>query len=551
MLLALATLFLVSCKSGEPQGPTDTGTTPPDVTEDSGNAGDIDVLGTIKYAPDNYNMWDNWCVEIDGVVHLFHLKGLKSGGSYNQAEEAKRGFGHAISTDLVHWKEQDDILKVEDSDNPYDADFRYTGSAIYHEGKCYIYYTMRRWGGQRIGVAVSEDLEHWTEYEANPVLVPSGEYFITFESPDSGHSTSDKWGDTIDCRDFLVIPDPEGNGFLGYFVAAEDGDYTSPTAVVGLAHSTDLFHWEQLGIVYRPMGVSMPEMIDVFEIGGTWYMTLTTAKNNGGLNMFSDPYISRAQIYARASSARGPFVENREDNVLFGGQYSSGYSARSIWFQNQLRMMYTDSNGGNSVLSLPKNVGVNDLGYLRLFYANDLLQGLRKGSLSTGILAQPSTSFAWNTHGGVWNKSGSFMSCTTDPYSWQAAVFDSISKNMELCFRMEASSDCSSFGIVLSNTAAPAVLNDLNHILVLDRENDRVYLTDSTWELGNCRKFDFQDNREYEVRMLLIGNTVELYINGEFVFNSSIANTGRNHAGLFVNDGNISVKNLELYKLEA
>ena len=116
---------------------------------------------------------------------------------------------------------------------------------------------------------------------------------------------------------------------------------------------------------------------------------------------------------------------------------------------------------------------------------------------------------------------------------------------------MEASSDCSSFGIVLSNTAAPAVLNDLNHILVLDRENDRVYLTDSTWELGNCRKFDFQDNREYEVRMLLIGNTVELYINGEFVFNSSIANTGRNHAGLFVNDGNISVKDLELYKLEA
>ena len=156
---------------------------------------------------------------------------------------------------------------------------------------------------------------------------------------------------------------------------------------------------------------------------------MTTAKNNGGLNMFSDPYISRAQIYASASSPRGPFVENKEDNVLFGGQYSSGYSARTIMFRDQLRMMYTDSNGGNSVLSLPKTVGLNEDGYLRLFYASDLLDVLRTGSLTTNILAQPSTSFAWNTHGGVWTKSGNSMSITTDPYSWQAAIFDSISKN--------------------------------------------------------------------------------------------------------------------------
>ena len=551
MILAFVTLFLVSCNSGGPQTPdeTDAGSLPPVDTDDSGNGGS-EVMGSIQYAPDNYNMWDNWYVEIDGVVHLIHLKGLKDGVGYDQDAEAQRGFGHAISTDLVHWEEQDDILNVADSDNPYDVDFRYTGSAIYHDGKCYVYYTMRRWNGQRIGVAVSEDMENWTEYVGNPVLVPDGRYFITFESPDSGNSTSEDWP-TIDCRDFLVIPDPETDGFLGYFVASAEGAFTSPTAVVGLAYSKDLLNWEQLGIVYRPNGVSMPEMIDVFEINGTWYMTLTTAKNNGGLNMFSDPYISRAQIYASASTPRGPFVENREDNVLFGGQYLSGYSARTILFRDQLRMMYTDSNGGSSVLSLPKTVGLNEDGYLRLFYASDLLDVLRTGSLTTNILVQPSTSFAWNTHGGVWTKSGNSMSITTDPYSWQAAIFDSISMNMEMCFTMEASSTASSFGIALTNSAAPSVLNDINHLLVLDRENDRVYLTDSTWELRNCRYFDFDENTEYEVRMLLLGNTIELYINGEFVFNSSITNTGRNHAGIFANDGSMSVKDLELYKLES
>ena len=80
LILAFVTLFLVSCSSGEPQTPGETGagSLPPEVTEDPGNGGS-EVTGSIQYAPDNYNMWDNWYVEVDGVVHLIHLKGLKDG----------------------------------------------------------------------------------------------------------------------------------------------------------------------------------------------------------------------------------------------------------------------------------------------------------------------------------------------------------------------------------------------------------------------------------------------------------------------------------------
>ena len=164
-------------------------------------------------------------------------------------------------------------------------------------------------------------------------------------------------------------------------------------------------------------------MVDVFQIDGKWYMTLTTGRNNGGTDLFSDPDISRAQVWASADSPEGPFLEDPEDNVFIGGQYDSGYSSRTILFRNQLRVLYTDSNHGKSVLSLPKNVGVNAEGKLRAYYAADLLEQLRQSALDTSIAAQPYTSFAWKTRGGEWKKTGDRLSCTTDPNSWQAVLY--------------------------------------------------------------------------------------------------------------------------------
>lgn len=544
---------LCACKPDtEKEPPQEITTVEVDMTKPIENGDKIVYSGKLKYAPDHYMMWDNWTVEKDGTVYLIHLKGLIDGNLYDQEAENKRGFGLASSKDLVHWNQMDDILKVKDSANPNDVDFRYTGSAIVRNDRCYVFYTMRKWGGQRIGVAWSDDMETWTEYSGNPVLVPDPQWFISFNPSNSGYSTSSVWRDTIDCRDFLVLKDPDGEGYLGYFVASAEGIYSSsPVSVIGLARSIDLLHWTQEGIVYRPTGVSMPEMVDVFRIGSKWYMTLTTGKNNGGIDMFSDPYISRAQIYATADSPAGPFTENPEDNVVFGGQYNSGYSSRTILFRNQLRMLYTDSNNGKSVLALPKNVKVNEKGYLRTYYAEDLLKGLRTDSLSTSMAAQPFTSFGWKTHGGTWTKSGSDFRCTTDQNSWQAMLFSGTSKNLELSFTLSADSDASSLGVVLTNDTDLTDLSCLKNILVLDRRHNRVYLTDSTWELDNCRRYDFEDGTEYRVRVLLVGNTLELYINDEFVFNTGFNNLGRNRAGLFANNGTVTITDSEYYKLES
>lgn len=212
--------------------------------------------------------------------------------------------------------------------------------------------------------------------------------------------------------------------------------------------------------------------------------------------------------------------------------------------------MYTDSNNGEAVLSLPKDVAVNEEGHLRLYYAADLLENLRTGVLSDMIAVQPNTSFAWNTKGGVWKKEENIYSCTTDKNSWQSFLMRGMANNMELEFVMDAESDCSMFGIVLSSEGDGKLLHDLNHILVLDLQNNRVYLTNAEWDLANCREYEFEEKKEYHFRMILLDKTIELYIDDELVFNSGVHNTGANRAGLFVNDGSIWVRELGFYSLE-
>jgi beta-fructofuranosidase len=503
---------------------------------------------SIRYSPENYKMWDAWCVSDNDEIHLIHLKGLKEGFDYNMEEENKRGFGHAVSTDLLHWSEQEDILKVDPGKNYLDNEFRYTGSTIEYQGTYYTFYTMRKGQGQRIGVATSKDLYSWSEYDKNPVLVPDEKWFITYANENV--SNNKLWGGTVDCRDLVVVRDEEGGGFWGYFVASADRGLTAPTSVIGLAYSRDLLEWEQLGIVYEPEGVTMPEMIDVFEYNGRWYMTLTTAKNNGSIGAFSDPYITRAQIYASADSPGGPFLENKEDNVLMGGQIDSGYSSRTIDYKGKKRILYVDGNGGNSVISLPKDIGVDSEGNLRMYYSEDILKALRTEALADSIATQPNNSFAWKTKGGTWKKEDGTYSCSTDPKSWQAFLMKGISSNLELAFTVKAKSSCSSFGIVISSRGDGNALNDIDHILVVDREQNKVYLTNAQWEMKNAREYSFDEAGDYHFRMLLAGNTVELYINDEMVFNSGILNGGTNRAGLFVNDGSIWAENLELYGLE-
>lgn len=107
----------------------------------------------------------NGFIYYKGAYHLFYQ---------HYPYDSKWGpmyWGHAKSTDLVHWEHLPVALAP---DEAYDADGCYSGSAITHDGKLYLIYTGHvEADGIRREVqclAVSEDGITFKKYSGNPVI---------------------------------------------------------------------------------------------------------------------------------------------------------------------------------------------------------------------------------------------------------------------------------------------------------------------------------------------------------------------------------------------
>lgn len=76
-------------------------------------------------------------------------------------------WGHASSTDLLHWRLHQDALGVE----PVDSGCYSGGAFVDDDGKAYLSYWMVE-GPLGLGLAMSEDdgFEKWTKFAENPVV---------------------------------------------------------------------------------------------------------------------------------------------------------------------------------------------------------------------------------------------------------------------------------------------------------------------------------------------------------------------------------------------
>jgi beta-fructofuranosidase len=72
-------------------------------------------------------------------------------------------FGHLSSEDLVHWKRH--------PDTPFSGA---TGTVVRHDGEYYMFFTGP---GQAVSLAVSQDLDHWTLVEGNPIVSSDGDVY--------------------------------------------------------------------------------------------------------------------------------------------------------------------------------------------------------------------------------------------------------------------------------------------------------------------------------------------------------------------------------------
>ncbi|MFA5206436.1 MAG: hypothetical protein WC708_18720 [Lentisphaeria bacterium] len=287
----------------------------------------------MNYSPKGMYIWDAWAMPTpDGRLHLYHLQRART----PEAAKDEDAFGHAVTADLMDWQERPACLGPA-AGNPDDDIQPWTGCALWHQGRGYLYYTMRgsrnQAREQHIGLATATDPDVWTRHPGNPLITPDPALYATAERPTPG---------VVDCRDLIVVKDPAGPGWYGYFATRRPAKTLPGSSVIGCAYSDDLVRWRQLPPAFAPDKYACIEVPDVFQLDGRWYMTCLTGTVYGNRAIFSDPHVHFGTIYAVADRPEGPFHE-LADNVLVGaGSYAAPLSVRSFPWEGGRYILYTD-----------------------------------------------------------------------------------------------------------------------------------------------------------------------------------------------------------------
>ena len=253
-------------------------------------------------------IWDSWYTRAGETWHAFFLMADRSLGDpdlrhFNVTQ------GHATSTDLRAWDVRGVSLKP--SEGPAFDDLTvWTGSVIRGpDGLWHQFYT----GGsraedaliQRIGHAVSPDLDTWTRVGADGLCLDmspaaAGDYEIEHMI---GH-----WHDRA-MRDPYVIADPEGDGYLMFFTARAPGiAEANAGGAIGFATSPDLYSWTLQPPVFVG-GFGQMEVPQVFSANGRWYcLFCTSAEHWSAQYRAANPQKPvTGNHYLIADSPRGPW----------------------------------------------------------------------------------------------------------------------------------------------------------------------------------------------------------------------------------------------------
>jgi len=168
-----------------------------------------------------------------GIFHLYFILGEVGKGCYTPGNEVI--IGHAVSQNLRRWELRPHALEALKDGPHWESAHIFAPYVIRHEGVYWMFYcgdTPNR--GQRMGLATSTDLEHWTRHPGNPLITPKGDWALW----NAEKATS--------CRDPHVWRGPDG-AFRMLWV----GDMREPpqTSCLALSRSKDLVHWEEVGPV--------------------------------------------------------------------------------------------------------------------------------------------------------------------------------------------------------------------------------------------------------------------------------------------------------------
>ena len=154
------------------------------------------------------------------------------------------------------------------------------------------------------------------------------------------------------------------------------------------------------------------------------------------------------------------------------------------------------------------------------------------------------TSFAWRTFGGEWTKEDNKYICKTEKYDYQAIDFNRQAHSIEAEFIING---FAGGFYVFTNEPERAK----GYVFSIEPEKNRLLLsTMHSFEFINARIFNFEKNKKYKVKLIMIEGVWEVYVDDKLIMQCGIEMFENTSLGLFCDRGETVVENLYLYELE-
>ncbi len=464
----------------------------------------------MRYHGEGMFQWDTWFCPKEGTdeIHAFYLQRVRPGSGRDPAEEGR--IGHAVSTNLLDWEELPFALDVEPAGQMGDLQ-NWTGSTIYHEGKYYMFYTIRssasRGKSQRIGAAVSDDMMSWRKYEGNPIIAPDGAWYNTDENPGPGG--------IVDCRDLMVVKHDKRPGHFGVFATRIPTQELPQGSVFAGAYSEDLFHWQQTPpVLSGPQNrYAIVEMPDLFSLNGKWYLTFLEDNAYSNREVLGDMFLVSGTLYAVADRVEGPYLLP-QDPILIASMGFNGFSCRTANFRGKKYVLYAmgerecenNYKATLGVLGIPKEVRVID-GKLCACYPDLLAEKYGDALVDPAHLPPRADYFRDHETRGNWAEQNGHVTGETETSWSRYTLGDVIGENFVFCADILVD-----HGIGAGLAFRQAGSNE-GIVAMLDFEKQLIAcFTLPRFMLLDMRKVSLKYGRAYKLRIVGNEKFIEVYL---------------------------------------
>jgi beta-fructofuranosidase len=232
----------------------------------------------VVFIPEEHYLWDFWLVspgewgDASAPHHLYYLQAPRTLSDPNLRHGAA-AVGHAISHDLRQWVNRGTVLEA-GRPGSWDDQTIWTGSVTVRDGLAYMFYTglckAEKGLVQRIGLAVSPDLEHWERHPGNPLV----EVDIRWYEPQG----TEQW-EAQAWRDPYIVYSSDEEAYYMFLSARVTTGPSDGRGVIGLARSTDLLSWEVLPPVSTPGDFTEMEVPQVMALNDRFYLLFCATRH--------------------------------------------------------------------------------------------------------------------------------------------------------------------------------------------------------------------------------------------------------------------------------